>query len=361
MPHTALGQAPVSETLIVETPPSADLAALISNLSHGLRTPLNPVLGFIELLLETELDATQREYLEQAHRGVLDIGHLLTTLTTSPHMPALRSPRPARADVVGSESTPRPDAWRPRVLIVDDDPVNRQVAEYMVTRLGHDVETACDGLEAVQSALDQEYDLILMDLQMPQMGGLDAIDAIREALPWHQQPVIFAVTAGAASGDQHRFETSGMDGCVTKPVRLHELNEVMDEIAQSTRASRAWALALRPPESPIVDLDALDDWIGRSGMTTSLVELIVPTLIVDLGELVGRLELAERTGDDDILESAADLLERSRSVFVSRLTWMLEHLVGALRRSDWTAAVTLSAPLLTEYLTLENWMARSGA
>ena len=91
-----------SETTVVETRSPGELSALISNLSHGLRTPLNPVLGFIELLLETELDATQREYLEQAHGGVLDIDRLLTNLTARIHSPDRPTLRSASGDRSGS-------------------------------------------------------------------------------------------------------------------------------------------------------------------------------------------------------------------------------------------------------------------
>lgn len=353
-------QPPAAEPNQADGRPPADLAALISNLSHGIRTPLNPVVGFIELLLETELDSTQREYLEQAHVGVLDIGRHLTSLTTQ-----MRGPDRAAdglgnttrsSQKTGGQLGQRNKQWSQHVLIVDDDPVNRQVAEHMVKRLGHQADLACDGHEAVEAVTQREYDLVLMDLQMPGMGGLDAIDAIRTALPWYRQPAIFAVTAGPAAGDERRVESTGMDGFVTKPMRLRDLTEVFDRVAQSPRASRAWALGLQSPGTEVIDKGALGDWIGLPEMTESLVELIVPALFSDLGDLIDRLNPTQRKIGPDLLEPTNALLERAESIFARPLTYFLEHLAEEVGRSDWMAAATLFEPLRREYLALGDWL-----
>jgi signal transduction histidine kinase/CheY-like chemotaxis protein len=127
-----------------------------------------------------------------------------------------------------------------RILLVEDNMVNQEVARLLLEKRGHHVDAAKDGFEALE-ALDREsYDLVLMDVQMPEMDGLQATGKIREMekITGRHQPVV-ALTAYAMKGDLERCLSAGMDGCLTKPIRPRELDAVLDKYAASRNKSTA--------------------------------------------------------------------------------------------------------------------------
>jgi signal transduction histidine kinase/ActR/RegA family two-component response regulator len=128
----------------------------------------------------------------------------------------------AAAAPLAPESAPVLPHFRARVLVVDDNPVNRQVAKRMLEKLGCTVEVACDGIEAVDSSRRGGFDLVLMDVQMPGMDGLAATRAMRKVEETATVPIL-ALTANALAGDEQMCRDAGMSGYLTKPVRLHDL------------------------------------------------------------------------------------------------------------------------------------------
>jgi signal transduction histidine kinase/ActR/RegA family two-component response regulator len=124
-----------------------------------------------------------------------------------------------------------------RVLLAEDNKVNQRVAQRFLERLGHSVAVANDGREAVDLWHRQPFDLVLMDVQMPEMDGFEAVAAIREAeqARGSRTPVI-ALTAHAMSGDRERCLAAGMDGYLTKPVKLAQLVAAIDDVLQNIAA-----------------------------------------------------------------------------------------------------------------------------
>jgi PAS domain S-box-containing protein len=115
-----------------------------------------------------------------------------------------------------------------RVLIVEDNPVNQRVARTMLERLGLEPAVAMHGLEALQKLDEAPYDLILMDVMMPEMDGLTATREIRRRLTRDRQPVIIALTANALSGDREKCLEAGMDDYLAKPARQDELRQRLE-------------------------------------------------------------------------------------------------------------------------------------
>ena len=108
-----------------------------------------------------------------------------------------------------------------RILLAEDNPVNQKVALQMLRKIGYDADVAANGIEVLQALERQPYDVILMDIQMPEMDGLEAAKNIRER--WHNGPKIVAITAYALEGDRDRCLNVGMDDYISKPIQLDEL------------------------------------------------------------------------------------------------------------------------------------------
>jgi len=125
---------------------------------------------------------------------------------------------------VSLEEEPPPPCRR--VLVVDDDPTSLFVLETILGNEGIEVVTANNGLQAVEATRTQSFDLVLMDLNMPKMNGIDATVAIR-ALPGGQPPPIIAVTANATSAAFRACTDAGMVDFITKPVDLNKLIAVV--------------------------------------------------------------------------------------------------------------------------------------
>ncbi|MBU1365024.1 MAG: PAS domain S-box protein [Gammaproteobacteria bacterium] len=109
-----------------------------------------------------------------------------------------------------------------RVLLAEDEPINQEVSRELLESAGLVVDLAEDGVEAVDLAKDTDYDLILLDLQMPRMNGIDAARIIR-ALPGHQAVPILALTANAFTGDRQKCMDAGMNDHIGKPVDPDQL------------------------------------------------------------------------------------------------------------------------------------------
>jgi PAS domain S-box-containing protein len=113
------------------------------------------------------------------------------------------------------------------VLLVEDNPVNQKVALRFLDRLGYRADAVANGLEAVNTLETRGYHLVLMDLQMPEMDGLEATRQIRRRLPPDRQPKIIALTANALQGDRDLCVDAGMDDYISKPVKLHEIADAI--------------------------------------------------------------------------------------------------------------------------------------
>jgi CheY-like chemotaxis protein len=119
-----------------------------------------------------------------------------------------------------------------RILLAEDNAVNQKLALRLLEQMGYRADVASNGIEAVESVERQTYDVLLMDVQMPEMDGLDATRAIRK-LKNLDQPRIVAMTANAMQGDREMCLAAGMDDYISKPIRVLELVEALNKTNQN--------------------------------------------------------------------------------------------------------------------------------
>ena len=181
-----------------------------------LRTtrPISAILGFARLALNTQLNRTQREYLEAIFRSAQEV-----------LPPAAKS---SRWSLTGNSGVP---GLALRVLVADDNPVSQAMAVLALEGQGHEVVQAADGETVLQLVAEQSFDLVLLDVQMPGLDGYLTTRAIRqkERGTTRHLPIV-AVTAHSREGDAEMCLAAGMDGFVAKPVREEELFDVMQEV-----------------------------------------------------------------------------------------------------------------------------------
>lgn len=115
-----------------------------------------------------------------------------------------------------------------RILVAEDNPVNQMVATAMLQKMGYRADVVGNGLEVLTALEQKDYDIILMDVQMPEMDGLEASRIICEKLPRETRPYIVAMTANAMEGDREICLESGMDDYIAKPVRREEIADILD-------------------------------------------------------------------------------------------------------------------------------------
>jgi CheY-like chemotaxis protein len=141
--------------------------------------------------------------------------------------------------------TPTRAAHQLRVLVAEDNPVNQKLAQHLLERRGHTPILVGNGRAAVEQTGRERFDLILMDLQMPEMDGFEATAAIRQREREAGRPraPIIALTAHAMQGDRRRCLDADMDGYVAKPIKPVELFEVIDRVMAATTAQDSRLMA----------------------------------------------------------------------------------------------------------------------
>jgi CheY-like chemotaxis protein len=119
-----------------------------------------------------------------------------------------------------------------KILIVEDNVINQKVAVRILNQFGYKPDMANNGKEGVDAVLKQDYQLILMDIQMPIMDGIEATREIKRIIPPEQQPYIVALTANALEGDRERFLAAGMDDYLSKPLKLDSLKQIFKSLCK---------------------------------------------------------------------------------------------------------------------------------
>ncbi len=207
--------------------------------------------------------------------------------------------------------TLRENRRRLRILLAEDNPVNQKVAVRMLEKRGHKVIVAGNGAEAAAAVAEGGFDLVLMDVQMPEMDGYEATAAIRE----HERETgghlpIIAMTAHAMEGDREKCLAAGMDGYVAKPVASRELFAVIEGLVSTTPDGEEKA-TMMPEDTALIDEEAA---LSRVEGDRELLAEIIRDFLDGLPESRAAVEDAVSRSDAAAAERAAHALKGSLGV-----------------------------------------------
>jgi len=141
------------------------------------------------------------------------------------------APQPAKPKIDATLATRHPL----RILLAEDNVVNQKLALRLLQQMGYRADLASNGIEAIESIERQTYDVVLMDVQMPEMDGLEASRRVTARWPAGERPRIVAMTANAMHGDREECLAAGMDDYVTKPIRVDALVAALDNVIARAR------------------------------------------------------------------------------------------------------------------------------
>jgi PAS domain S-box-containing protein len=233
-----------------------------------------------------------------------------------------------------------------RILLAEDNPVNQQVATAMLVKRGHQVDVVDNGRAAVEAIQARAYDVVLMDIQMPEMDGFVATQRIR-ALPQGRALPIIALTAHALSGERERCLANGMSGYVAKPFKAHDLFSAVEE--PMTPAPR--------PTLPPVDLAAFIRTMRDAGAGASVDGILAAFIEALPGQLEGLVAAARGTDAGPIAFAAHALKSAAVTIGARALAALLQDVETAARDGDvgraraGVADVQGEANAVREYLT----------
>jgi CheY-like chemotaxis protein len=213
---------------------AADATANVSaGIVDACMIPEHAAASAIPLLVLTNLDAPSQRAPHGVHTAVLRkpifpaalLDALSRILASAP------TARPALASTVWDATI---GARQPlRILVAEDNPVNRKVMQAMLRRFGYIADYVANGVEAVAAVAAADYDVVLMDVQMPELDGQEATRRIRTQLPPERQPRIVAVTANAFEDQRKHYLTAGMDDYISKPIEPALLAAVLERAWQA--------------------------------------------------------------------------------------------------------------------------------
>ena len=229
-------------------------------------------------------------------------------------MAALGAPALAAAALDETAPDPAGPHRQMRILLAEDSMVNQKLAVCLLEKWGHRVSVANNGRQAVAAVEAQPFDLVLMDVQMPELDGLEATAAIRRAETGKGRHLpIVAMTAHAMVGDRERCLASGMDGYLSKPIRARELLAVIEQVLSGGAQARPAATATAANSAVVDWATALDRLQGDRG----LLEEIVEVFREECPRLVSQARRAIAAGDAAELRLAAHTLKGALVFFAA--------------------------------------------
>ena len=254
-----------------------------------------------------------------------------------------------------------------RLLLVEDNPTNQKVALLTLRRLGYAADVASDGVEAVEAAAKSDYDLILMDCQMPDMDGFEATKLIRASSPHGAQVPIVAMTANAFAEDRQACLAGGMSDYLSKPVREEQLRSKLEQWLEVSQPPSEEAKVDAPSSISEADKFSASLWALSSQLQElvdegqgEIVSELLDLFIVEAAEHMTKVEAALASEDLKALAfSAHSLKGGSGSVGAAAMAEEAHRLQVAAENGDFTAAQNSFSSLLAQFRQVQASMESS--
>lgn len=194
-----------------------------------------------------------------------------------------------------------------KVLLAEDNPVNQQLVLRMLEKSGHRVTVANDGQEALTALKGEPFDLVLMDIQMPNLDGIETARLIRAGGEGIDNPLlpIIALTAHAMTGDRERFLAAGMDDYVSKPIHAAELFATMARLCP-VEVTEGSSVEAKLPANDVLDFESA---LERLDNDTELLEEAVEAFLISIPSLLARLQTAMHATDCQLIQREAHSLK----------------------------------------------------
>jgi PAS domain S-box-containing protein len=254
----------------------------------------------------------------------------------------------AASDLTGAGEAISADSGRPsefdpqmsrklplRILLAEDNPVNQKLALQLLKRLGYQAEVACNGLEALQALRQQPYDVVFMDMQMPEMDGLEATRAIHQEWPRQRKPRIVAMTANVTIEDRQACIEAGMDDYLGKPIKVNELVRALSQVRPQAPAEARPGAPAQDVKTPVdshlgagldmhegtlpplagLDAGALQKLREAAGGDSAFLVEMIDAFLEDAPRLLLDIQHAIKSQDAPLLRRAAHSLKSNAREF----------------------------------------------
>ena len=227
-----------------------------------------------------------------------------------------------------------------KILIAEDNPINRELTQKMLEQIGFAAEIAETGLEAVKASAEKNYDLILMDYQMPEMDGFEAATTIRQQRTGEHRPKIVALTANATTGERERCLDAGMDDYLCKPITKEDLAATIEKHFQTKKLKKSLDLKRELVQhrlTNIIDAETLGNFLeiesnGEENFAVEMLEIFCNHTEKRILELTKDVQNRDAKA---IRQKAHNLIGSSTSIGISSLSNLFENLESAVEANDW--------------------------
>ncbi|MGD1713328.1 response regulator [Dapis sp. BLCC M172] len=243
-----------------------------------------------------------------------------------------------------------------KILLAEDNVVNQKVAINILKNLGYRADIAANGLEVLAALHRQSYDVVLMDVQMPEMDGLTATRQICAEWAKDERPCIVAMTANAMQGDREKCLNAGMDDYIAKPVRREALSTALSKCGLSATETIVKQEKAPAPESEIViDKAVLEELKEMAGYDPEMVVEIINCYLEDTPKLLNEITQAIEKEQAELLQKSAHTMKSSSaSVGATNLSQLCKELESIGRGGATEGTDVILSQVKAEYERVEN-------
>ncbi len=255
-----------------------------------------------------------------------------------------------------------------KILLVEDNESNQILMMRILGQFGYSAVLARNGVEAVEKVRREDYDVILMDIHMPEMDGITAVRHIRQQMQGAKQPYIIAITAETSPGEREKYLAVGMDECLTKPFSVERLigllkriegrSGISPQLVQSETSRQIPAVRVTATEHQVVDLRVLEEFrtmMGEEG--DQAVKTLIALFLRDSDKLWEQIIKHTQNKEFDDLKRAAHTLKgNANQIGASALAQYCRQLEDAAKQGNQNVAITILRLLRGELAAVKNFL-----